>query len=57
MKRKVNYGAERAERNRKKAEKREARLAAQSKNKGAGVEPPQEPANNNSLPKVHRSGD
>ena len=57
MKRKPNYGLERAERNRKKAEKKEARLAARSKNTDNEAEPILVPANNNTLPKVHRSGD
>jgi hypothetical protein len=57
MKRKPNYGAERAERIRKKAEKKEARLAALSGKEVAEAGPTLVPANNNALPKVHRPGD
>lgn len=55
MKPKVNYRAERAERNRKKEAKKDARLAALSKNKEAEVAPLHAPNSVDSLPKVHRS--
>jgi hypothetical protein len=58
MKPKINYRAERALRTRKKAEKKEARLAALSKKpEETTVSTDEAPDSGGSLPSVHRFGD
>ena len=57
MKPKANYRAERAERTRKKAQKKEARLAALSRKKDVEITAVHAPDSDETLPKVHRFGD
>ena len=57
MRRKINYRAERAERTRKKAEKKEARLAALNKKAEEATATKDAPVERSSTPHAHRFSD
>jgi hypothetical protein len=57
LKQRINYRAERAERTRKKAQKKEARLAALVKKSEENIETKKEPEDSGSTPNVHRNSD
>lgn len=57
MRRDTNYRAARAERTRKKAEKKQARLASLARKTEDTLATEKTPAKSNSLPAVHRFSD